>query len=163
MSRGQDPALRNTAVVTDPGAPAAILTADGVYLRYLDQGAGTPVVFVHGWLSCAEHWRPVAGPIAAMARAVTYDHRGHGRSDGAQRGWTVHRLARDLDELLTALGICGAVLVGHSMGCSVIWAYLELFGASRVDRLVFVDESPTLAIDPVWDQATIDRAGAMFS
>jgi len=162
MSTGQDTAIGNGTVVTDRGVQAEVLTADGVHLRYIDQGAGRPVVFVHGWLSCAEHWRPVAAPIAGMARAVTYDQRGHGASDGTEHGWTVHRLARDLDELLAALAISGAVLVGHSMGCSVIWAYLELFGASRVDGLVLVDQSPALVIDPVWDKATIARAGAMF-
>ena len=162
MSTGRDTAIGNGTVVTDRGVQAEVLTADGVHLRYINQGAGRPVVFVHGWLSCAEHWRPVAAPIAGMARAVTYDQRGHGASDGTEHGWTVHRLARDLDELLAALAISGAVLVGHSMGCSVIWAYLELFGASRVDGLVLVDQSPALVIDPVWDKATIARAGAMF-
>ena len=141
MSTGQDTAIGNGTVVTDRSVQAEVLTADGVHLRYIDQGAGRPVVFVHGWLSCAEHWHPVAAPIAGMARAVTYDQRGHGASDGTEHGWTVHRLARDLDELLAALAISGAVLVGHSMGCSVIWAYLELFGASRVDGLVLVDQS----------------------
>jgi non-heme chloroperoxidase len=153
MSTGQDASVGNGVVVT----------ADGVHLRYVDQGAGLPVVFVHGWLSCAEHWHQVAASIAGTARAVTYDQRGHGASDGTEHGWTVHRLAHDLDELLTTLNISGAVLVGHSMGCSVIWAYLELFGASRVDRLILVDESPALVIDPDWDQATIARAGAIFS
>ena len=36
------------------------------------------------------------------------------------------------------------------------------FGASRLDGLVLVDQSPALVIDPVWDKATIARAGAMF-
>ena len=72
MSTGQDTAIGNGTVVTDRGVQAEVLTADGVHLRYIDQGAGRPVVFVHGWLSCAEHWRPVAAPIAGMARAVTY-------------------------------------------------------------------------------------------
>ena len=87
MSTGQDTAIGNGTVVTDRGVQAEVLTADGVHLRYIDQGAGRPVVFVHGWLSCAEHWRPVAAPIAGMARAVTYDQRGHGASDdGNARG-----------------------------------------------------------------------------
>ena len=67
MSTGQDTAIGNGTVVTDRGVQAEVLTADGVHLRYIDQGAGRPVVFVHGWLSCAEHWRPVAAPIAASA------------------------------------------------------------------------------------------------
>jgi len=50
MSTGQNAAVGNGVVVT----------ADGIHLRYVDQGAGLPVVFVHGWLSCAEHWHQVA-------------------------------------------------------------------------------------------------------
>jgi pimeloyl-ACP methyl ester carboxylesterase len=63
------------------------------------------------------------------------------------------RLARKLDELLAALDVAAAVLVGHAMGCSVIWGYLELFRSDRVERLVLVDLSPVVVIDlssPSW-------------
>jgi pimeloyl-ACP methyl ester carboxylesterase len=138
-------------------------THDHIRLRYTEHGAGRPVVFVHGWQGAAEQWRPAAQALAGDCRVVTYDQRGHGRSDDAASGWTVHRLAHDLAHLLDKLAAAGTVLVGHSMGCSVIWAYLELFGPARVDRLVFVDQSPAMIADPVWDERTIARTGAIFS
>jgi len=140
-----------------------IHTDDGVSLRYTERGRGRPVVFVHGWQAAAEHWHSAAHALAGGCRTVTYDQRGHGRSHDARAGWTVHRLADDLAQLLERLMLTDAVLVGHSMGCSVIWAYLELFGAERVERLVLVDQSPAMVVDPVWDQETIDRAGAIFT
>ena len=140
-----------------------IHTDDDVRLRYTEHGSGRPVVFVHGWLGAADQWRPAAQALAGECRAVVYDQRGHGRSEDARSGWTIHRLADDLAHLLERLGAIDAVLVGHSMGCSVIWAYLELFGPARLERLVFVDQAPTMVSDPVWDERTIAHAGAMFT
>jgi pimeloyl-ACP methyl ester carboxylesterase len=140
-----------------------IHTDDDVRLRYAEHGAGRPVVFVHGWQGAAEQWRATAQALAGDCRVVTYDQRGHGRSHDAPSGWTVHRLAHDLAQLLEQLALANPVLVGHSMGCSVIWAYLELFGPSRLDRLVLVDQSPAMIVDPVWDEHTIARAGAIFT
>jgi pimeloyl-ACP methyl ester carboxylesterase len=140
-----------------------IHTDDGVSLRYTERGGGRPVVFVHGWQGAAEQWHSAARALASDCRTVTYDQRGHGRSQDAESGWTVHRLAHDLAQLLAQRALTDVVLVGHSMGCSVIWAYLELFGAARLERLVLVDQSPAMVIDPVWDERTIDRTGAIFT
>jgi pimeloyl-ACP methyl ester carboxylesterase len=140
-----------------------IHTDDGVSLRYTERGTGRPVVFIHGWQGAAEQWHPAARALADDCRVVSYDQRGHGRSQDARSGWTVHRLADDLAQLLEQLALSDVALVGHSMGCSVIWAYLELFGSARLERLVLVDQSPAMVIDPVWDQRTIARAGAIFT
>jgi non-heme chloroperoxidase len=140
-----------------------IHTDDDVSLRYTVRGGGRPVVFVHGWQGAADQWREAAQALAGDRRTVLYDQRGHGRSHDAPSGWTVHRLAYDLGQLLEHLGLSDAVLVGHSMGCSVIWAYLELFGAARLERLVLVDQAPAMVVDPVWDERTIGRAGAIFT
>lgn len=131
-------------------------------LHYTDSGTGRPVVFVHGWQTAAQYWARSAPALQSTRRVITYDHRGHGRSDDALKA-TVPALAADLQQLLAALDLSSATLVGHSMGCSVIWAYLSLFGDERVDRLVFVDQSPAMLIDPSWDEPTRSRAGAMFA
>lgn len=140
-----------------------IHTDDDVSLRFTVRGAGRPVVFVHGWQGAAEQWRAAAQALVGDCRTVLYDQRGHGRSHDAPSGWTVHRLAYDLAQLLEQLALTDVVLVGHSMGCSVIWAYLELFGAARLERLVLVDQAPAMVVDPVWDERMIGRAGAIFT
>jgi pimeloyl-ACP methyl ester carboxylesterase len=133
-----------------------------VRLHYSTLGAGRPVVFLHGWQGSSVQWRPVAEELNGCLR-VLYDHRGHGRSEDSVSGWSVHRLAADLRELLVELELSGVTLVGHSMGCSVIWAYLELFGSTGLDGLVFVDQSPVMVDGPFWDARKAFDAGAMFT
>jgi pimeloyl-ACP methyl ester carboxylesterase len=111
-------------------------TDDEVTLRSTVHGAVRPVLFVHGWQGAAGQWRPAAEALAGERRAVRCDQRGHGRSHDARSSRTIHRLAYSLAQLLEQLALTDAVLVGHSMGCSVIWAYLELFGAAGLERLV---------------------------
>jgi pimeloyl-ACP methyl ester carboxylesterase len=137
-------------------------TNDGVTLRYTTAGAGRAVVFVHGWQQDSRQWQPAVARLTGCLR-VTYDHRGHGRSEDSVSGWTTHRLAVDLWELLAALELTDVTLVGHSMGCSVIWAYLELFGSADVRGLVFVDQSPVMVTGPFWDADAALDAGAMFT
>jgi non-heme chloroperoxidase len=140
-----------------------VLTRDGVRLHYTDEGTGRAVVFVHGWQSAAAFWQRQADAITPGTRVICYDQRGHGRSDNSASGATVPALAHDLRELLATLDIRNAVLVGHAMGCSVIWAYLTMFGSGRVDRVAFVEPSPAILIDPLWDERTIDSTGAMLT
>lgn len=122
---------------------ATFTTNDGVRLRYTDKGAGAPVVFVHSWQGSSVLWGPVAEQLPGYRR-VLYDQRGHGASEDPVAGWHLHRLAFDLHELLDHLALDDVTLIGHSMGCSVIWAYLELFGPARVHKLALVDHTPLM-------------------
>ncbi len=46
--------------------PGRTVSADGVPIRYDDEGAGTPVlVFVHGWSCDRRYWREQVEPLAA--------------------------------------------------------------------------------------------------
>lgn len=139
-----------------------LTTNDGVTLSYRTYGAGSPVVFLHGWLLSSRLWEPVVEQLAGCLRVV-YDHRGHGASADPRAGWHVHRLAFDLHELLDHLDLLPVTLVGHSMGCSVIWAYLEMFGPARVRKLVFIDQPPVVVHDPGSDGSARARAGSVFT
>ena len=43
-------------------------------------------------------------------------------------GYKIQRLAKDVQEFLTGLELSNVALLGHTMGCSVIWCYWDLFG-----------------------------------
>jgi non-heme chloroperoxidase len=73
------------------------------------------------------------------------------------------RLARDLYELLTDLDLNEVVLLGHSMGSSVIWCYFDLFGPERLSKIILVDQSPFLTSDPHWTQQELADSGAIFT
>ncbi len=49
------------------------------------------------------------------------------------------------------------------MGCSVTWAYLELFGPGRLAGLVITDGAPCLTSGPGWSEEARAEAGAVFT
>lgn len=125
-------------------------TSDGVNLYYEVKGEGKPIVFIHGW--SADH-TSFAQPVEDLSKdfkVVTYDLRGHGASDRADKGLTLNRFAIDLEELMKYLELEDVVLVGWSMGSSIIFDYIRTFGISRISSVGIVDMTPKLINDDKW-------------
>lgn len=109
-----------------------VVAGDGVRLAVCDRGpvdASQTVVLLHGlclsrqsWSGPARHLRDLLGPDV---RIISYDHRGHGRSETASMAtYRVDRLADDLAEVLAYLAVGGEVtLAGHSLGGMVALTY----------------------------------------
>lgn len=116
---------------------------------------------VPGWSQAAEQFVPLMETLGQRHRVIAIDHRGHGRSSQPGRGFRLQRLAADLHEVLLALELDGTTLLGHSMGVAVIWAYLEVFGETGIDRLVFADSRPTLVRDRDWTDEEARVAGGL--
>lgn len=122
-------------------------TADGTRLVYDDWGTGRPVVLVHGWSLDATMWEHQAAALTAAGhRCVTYDRRGHGRSQDPGKGYDADTLADDLAGLIERLGLSDAVLVGHSMGGGEIARYLSRHGNSRVSAIALVSSLTPFAL-----------------
>jgi non-heme chloroperoxidase len=138
-----------------------VTTSDGVGLRYLEVGSGRPLVLIHGWSQAAELFRRQIDGLSDRYRVIAYDQRGHGESDKPAFGYRISRLAKDLHDVLTALDLHDVAAVGHSMGCSVLWCYWDLFGAERLAKLILVDQAPFLTDNPAWSPAERAAAGAM--
>jgi non-heme chloroperoxidase len=116
-----------------------MLTSDRTDIFYTDQGAGPCVLFTHAWALNSDQWHyVVAGLLDEGYRCVTYDRRGHGRSDRHGGGWSMDLLVDDLAELLDHLDVKDVTLVGHSIGCGEITRYVTRHGAVRVSRVVFL-------------------------
>lgn len=89
--------------------------------------------------------------------------RGHGESDKPEGGYRIQRLAKDLFDVLKAQGLDRPDVLGRSMGVSVMWSCLSLFGTERpLDRLVMVDQAPRVLAQPGWDEATVRNSGRLF-
>ncbi len=134
----------------------ATVRVNGVELYYEDEGAGDPVVFIHGVWVTSRFFRLQMPHFAGSHRAVALDLRGHGRSEHVDHGHTVPQYARDLHEFLGTLGIERPVLVGWSMGSLVIWEYARQFGADGLRGVVLVDQSPSDYRWPDWPHGPID-------
>jgi len=126
-----------------PTADCAVVADDRVLLHAALDGpadAAVTVVLCHGYGLNSTSWRFQRAALAASARVVTWDQRGHGRSEYGRPGsGTISQLGRDLYEVVRQVVPEGpVVLVGHSMGGMAIMAlaedHPELFG----DRVVAV-------------------------
>jgi len=99
--------------------------SDGLSLNYIEEGAGDPVLLIHGFASNLNvNWVGTTwtGGLAKSGyRVIAFDHRGHGQSEkiyDAAR-YTIRDMAGDVLALLDHLGIARADLVGYSMGARV--------------------------------------------
>ena len=110
-----------------------------VELYYEDQGAGQPVVLIHGYPLNGHSWeRQTRELLAEGYRVITYDRRGFGHSSKAGSGYDYDTFAADLNTILETLDLRDAVLVGFSMGTGELARYVARYGHDRVAKLAFL-------------------------
>ncbi|WP_263309908.1 alpha/beta fold hydrolase [Brachybacterium atlanticum] len=110
-----------------------------IELYYEDQGAGRPVVLIHGYPLNGHSWeKQTRELLAAGHRVVTYDRRGFGRSSKVHTGYDYDTFADDLHAVLETLDLRDAVLVGFSMGTGELARYVSRHGHDRIAKLAFL-------------------------
>ena len=137
-------------------------TSDGVRLHYIEAGSGKPLVMIPGWSQTAAQFKRQIEGLSDKYRVIAIDMRGHGESDKPDYGYRIHRLSADVHEFLAAKGLRGVTLAGHSMGCSVIWGYWELYGSDRLSKLILIDQMPMITANPIWSDKEKEDAGAIL-
>lgn len=137
-------------------------TSDGAVLAYTDVGQGPPLVLLPGWSQSAAMFRHQIEHFSATHRVVAVDFRGHGRSPDATRGFRIFRFAADIMELMKHEKIETSTMLGWSMGASVLWAMIDIFGTSFIDKLILVDEPATVMRQAGMSEEDILNAGALF-
>lgn len=128
---------------------ASFTASDGTQISYSDEGAGTPIVLLHGLLAHRGFFRFQA-PLAATHRLIAVDLRGHGGSAGSGAAG-VERLAADVAELVESLDLAGAIGVGWSLGATVLWHVLSGPAAARFAGAVVIDMTARVRNDDAWD------------
>ncbi|HEX8498737.1 MAG TPA: alpha/beta hydrolase [Actinomycetales bacterium] len=135
-----------------------------VDIHYTDQGAGAPVVLIHGWPLSGRSWESqVPALVDAGYRVITYDRRGFGQSSQPWDGYDYDTFAADLASLMDQLDLTGATLVGFSMGGGEVVRYLSTHGTARVAKAVLAAAVPPYLYksednpDGGLDDATIEQ------
>lgn len=114
-----------------------------IEIYYEDLGSGQPVVLIHGFPLNGHSWeKQTAALVAAGFRVIAYDRRGFGASSQPSKGYDYDTFAADLNELMTALDLRDAVLVGFSMGSGEVTRYLSKYGSERVNKAVLMGAIP---------------------
>jgi pimeloyl-ACP methyl ester carboxylesterase len=133
--------------------------SDGAALNYIDEGHGTPVVFLHPTPLDHGYWRPMIAEVSGV-RAILPDFRGHGTSELGTclpagefdrvpdaPVLSMNQLARDVLALLEQLSIQNAIFAGCSIGGYVL---LELWRQAphRMRGLAFICSKPQPDAEP---------------
>ncbi len=124
-------------------------------LNVLDQGAGKPVVLLHGLFGAAKNLGVLARGLAVGRRVISMDMRNHGDSPH-EAAMDYGLMAADVAATMDALGVPVAAVVGHSMGGKAAMM-LALSAPEMVSRLVVMDIAPVA----YYDHKNADYAAAM--
>jgi non-heme chloroperoxidase len=143
----------------------AHLDVNGTTLYYEDEGAGPPLLFLHGWATSGQVWGAQQADFVRDHRVVTVDWRGCGRSGRPVRGNTIAGVLADLVSLIGALRLESPVVVGSSIG-GTFATELALRHPEVVAAVMPVDgpafwPAQTTTMDELMDGLRTDRAGCV--
>lgn len=153
---GASPQAAATPAAPVEGAPRIATAPDGVHIEYRVYGTRDPaVVLVHGWSCDSSYWNAQLADLKSKYTVVTVDLAGHGASGRNRAEWTIAAYGEDVAAVVRDLQAPRVVLVGHSMGGSVVLEAASrlgerVLGIIGVDTLKRIDQPPP-------PQAAIDR------
>lgn len=114
----------------------------GLRYHYLDEGAGEPVVMLHGNPTWSFYYRHLVAGLRERYRAIVPDHIGCGLSDKPDDtcyDYHFRRRADDLEALLDHLGLTeNLTLVLHDWGGMIGMVYASRY-PERIKRLVILN------------------------
>jgi 3-oxoadipate enol-lactonase len=110
----------------------------GIECTGSEQGAGEPLLLIHGWGAASSHWRRVWAPLATRYRCLAPDLPGWGDSEKPDVPYTFEWYADWLADLLETKGASPALVAGHSMGATIA-AVLAIRHPARVRKLVLMN------------------------
>lgn len=126
-------------------------TSDNVNIYYEVNGEGIPIICIHGFSESGDVFRIQKRALAKKYKIITYDIRGHGRSDIVEYGLNMDRLSLDLEELIVHLGFSKVIVVAWSMGASILFQYINKIGTGKLEKICIVDKSPKIINDDNWE------------
>lgn len=96
-------------------------------ISYTEQGKGTAVVLLHGFLENQTMWNAFVPNLAKKNRVITIDLLGHGQTECLGYVHAMEDQADMVHAVLHELKIRKTVLIGHSMGGYIALAFAELY------------------------------------
>jgi pimeloyl-ACP methyl ester carboxylesterase len=140
----------------------ARLVRDGVGLHYEVHGEGPVILLSHGYSATSEMWRGQVEALSKHHRLVTWDMRGHGRSDYPEdpAAYSEPATVADMAAILDAVGAETAIVGGLSLGGYMSLAFNRVH-PERVRGLLIIDTGPGYRNDEAragWNATAIRTA-----
>lgn len=143
------------------------LDRDGVAIYYEERGTGesVPLLLSHGYSATADMWTPNLKALSADRKVITWDIRGHGRSDSPadlalySEALSVDDMAALLDAASAPRAVVGGLSLGGYLSLAFNVAYPE-----RVVGLIICDAGPGYRKDDPreeWNRSAYKRADAL--
>lgn len=124
---------------------ARVEAADGISLYAEAHGEGVPLVLSCALATTHENWRPQVAPlVAAGARVVLWDYRGHGLSDAPEDpdAYSMQAVLSDLGRVLDWAAPGERVIAGGLSFGGLASLHFALHHPERVRGLLLVDSGP---------------------
>ena len=142
------------------GFDSRTVAAEGAAIHLRLGGHGPPLLLLHGYPQTSAMWHKVAPGLAERFTVVAADLRGYGRSgkppsDPGHLAYSKRVMARDMIEVMAALGFGAFGVAGHDRGGRVGYR-MALDHPEVVTRLAVLDIVPTQVM---WQR--MDRELAM--
>jgi pimeloyl-ACP methyl ester carboxylesterase len=118
-----------------------LLQTNGMDLFYDVDGAGEPLLWLHGGMGIGSDWKYVFDAAPAGYQLIAPDQRGHGRSTGARATYSFQQAAQDALGLLDHLEVSRTKVIGLSGG-GITALHMATLAPSRVAAMVVVSAPP---------------------
>jgi pimeloyl-ACP methyl ester carboxylesterase len=129
------------AEVTVPGGTLLSVPAGEIQVVEGGPRNGSPIVLVHCFTCAIDWWDGMRPRLEREHRVIAIDLLGHGGSEKPDSGYSIEDQARTVADVLAALEVRGATIVGHSLGGTVATA-VATETEGLVEKLVIVDQAP---------------------
>ena len=146
-------------MATTSTIPQATISADfpyeahyvdvhGAQMHYVDEGAGDPILFLHGNPTSSYLWRNIIPHLTSHGRCIAPDLIGMGKSDKPDIDYRFFDHARYVDGFIEALGLRNITLVIHDWG-SALGFYHAMRHTENIKGIAFMEA--LLMPTPSWD------------
>ncbi len=105
-----------------------ILKIDNLELEYYKEGTGSPMILVHGWASNISEWDIIKDELRKRFTIYYFNLPGHGLSTEWEKEYSIENYAVFLYDFITKLELDNIILLGQSMGSSIIIDFVLKYG-----------------------------------
>jgi len=127
-----------------------------------DEGAGRPLVMIHGWSCPGRFFQGQVEAFRSRARCIVPDLPGHGET-GDRLPRSIEAGADAIQAYLEAHDLTDVVLCGWSMGASTAYSLVERHGAERISSVVAIDMTPKVLNGDAWTNGMLNGLTAEYN